>query len=56
MLGGVNATDPATGRSFDENKRLVDDIAWLTEADRRKIFEDNVRQAYPRLSVLAART
>jgi len=56
MLGGVNVTDPATGRSFDENKRLVDDIAWLTEADRKKIFEENVRQAYPRLSVLAART
>ena len=56
MLGGVNATDPATGRSFDENKRLIDNIAWLTDADRKKIFEENVRQAYPRLSVLAART
>lgn len=55
MLGGVNATDPATGRSFDENKRLVDDIAWLTDADRKKIFEENVRQAYPRLAVPAAK-
>jgi 4-oxalmesaconate hydratase len=54
MLGGVNATDPATGRSFEENKRFVDDIAWLSEADRRKIFEENVRQAYPRLNVLEA--
>lgn len=56
MLGGVNATNPATGRSFDENKRLVDDIAWLSDADRTKIFEENVRKAYPRLSVAAART
>ena len=56
MLGGVNATDPATGRSFDENRRLVDTIAWLSDVDRKKIFEENVRKAYPRLSVLAART
>jgi len=56
MLGGVNATDPATGRSFDENKRLVDRIAWLTDGDKRKIFEENVRKAYPRMAALAART
>jgi len=55
MLGGVNAPDPATGRSFDENKRLVDGIPWLTAADRKKIFEENVRHAYPRLAVPAAK-
>ena len=27
MLGGVNASDPATGRSFDDNRRLIDAIA-----------------------------
>jgi len=51
MLGGVNATDPETGRSFDENKRLVDAIPWLSDADRKKIFEENVQRAYPRLRV-----
>lgn len=50
MLGGVNATDPATGRSFDENKRLVDGIRWLTDQDRKNIFEVNARKAYPRLT------
>ena len=49
MLGGVNATDPATGNSFDENKPLVDAVPWLTNEDRKKIFEENVRKAYPRL-------
>jgi 4-oxalmesaconate hydratase len=49
MLGGVNAIDPATGRSFDENKRLVDAVPWLSDQDRTKIFEENVRKAYPRL-------
>ncbi len=54
MLGGVNTTDPATGRSFDDNKALVDAIPWLSAADRAKMFEDNVRQAYPRLTVRSA--
>jgi 4-oxalmesaconate hydratase len=54
MLGGVNATDPATGRSFDDNKRLVDAVSWLTDADRKKIFAENVRKAYPRLGAAAA--
>jgi 4-oxalmesaconate hydratase len=51
MLGGVNATDPSTGRSFDDNKGLIDGIAWLTDQDRKKIFEENARRAYPRLGV-----
>ena len=56
MLGGVNAIDPATGRSFDENKRLVDAIPWLAAEDRQKIFVENARKAYPRLAVTYERT
>jgi 4-oxalmesaconate hydratase len=56
MLGGVNATDPITGRSFDDNKPLLDRSTRLTDADRRKIFEENATRAYPRLgAALAAR-
>ena len=55
MMGGVNAIDPATGRSFDDNRRFIDAIPWLTEQDRRKIFEDNARKAYPRLRAPAAK-
>ena len=54
MLGGVNTIDPAAGRSFDDNRRFIDAIPWLTEHDRKKIFEDNARKAYPRLGAPAA--
>jgi 4-oxalmesaconate hydratase len=50
MLGGVNAIDPATGRSFDDNRRFIDAIQSLTGQDRKKIFEDNAWNAYPRLA------
>lgn len=49
MLGGVTTVDPKTGRFFDDNKPCVDAIGWLSEADRRKIFEENALRAYPRL-------
>jgi 4-oxalmesaconate hydratase len=55
MLGGVNAIDPATGRAFDDNRGYVDAISSLTDADRKKIFEDNARKAYPRLGAPAAK-
>jgi len=54
MLGGVNTTDPSTGKSFDDNRRFLDAIGWLTDEDRRKIFEGNARKAYPRLTVPAS--
>jgi 4-oxalmesaconate hydratase len=56
MLGGVNAIDPASGRSFDDNRRFIDAIPWLTEHDRRKIFEDNARKVYARLDARTATT
>ena len=35
---------------WDDTKRYVDK-APLTDADRRKIYEDNARRVYPRLEV-----
>jgi 4-oxalmesaconate hydratase len=55
MLGGVNAIDPASGKSFDDNRRFIDAISWLSEADRQKIFETNARKVYARLGVVRAR-
>ena len=49
MLGGVNAVNPVTGRMFDDNQPYIDALGWLSEADRRKIFEENALRAYPRL-------
>ena len=55
MLGGVNTIDPASGKSFDDNRRFIDAISWLSEADRQNIFETNARKVYARLGVMAAR-
>jgi 4-oxalmesaconate hydratase len=55
MLGGVTTKDPLTGRMFDDNKPCLDALDWLTEEDRRKIFEGNVRKAYPRLNAALER-
>ena len=55
MLGGVTTVDPRTGRFFDDNKPLLDSITWLSGDDRRKIFEENARKAYPRLAAALER-
>jgi 4-oxalmesaconate hydratase len=55
MLGGVTTKDPLTGRMFDDNKPCLDALDWLSEDDRRKIFESNVRRAYPRLNTALER-
>ena len=55
MLGGVNAIDPTTGRSFDDNRPYLDAISWLTETDKKKIYEENAKKAYPRLGAILAR-
>ena len=49
MIGAVNAIDPQTGRYFDDIKPTIDAIEWLTDEDRKKLFEDNVKKVYPRL-------
>jgi len=55
MLGGVNAVNPQTGRMFDDNKPYLDAIESLSDEDRQKIFEGNVRRAYPRLNAALER-
>lgn len=50
MVGAANAIDPKTGRWFDDTKPYVEGIQWLTEEDRRKLFEDNAKRVYSRLN------
>ena len=49
MLGAVPGIDPNTGQHFDDTKRYVDASTQLSDEDRFKIFEGNVRRVYPRL-------
>jgi predicted TIM-barrel fold metal-dependent hydrolase len=43
--------DPETGRSLNDIKPMIDDIAWLSAAERRAIYEDNARAVFARLKL-----
>jgi 4-oxalmesaconate hydratase len=49
MVGAVKGTDPRTGHYFDDTKRYIDQVSWLSAADKKKIFEDNAKKVYSRL-------
>ena len=49
MVGAVRGIDPETGHHYDDTRRYVDSVDWLTSTDRNKIFEANARKVYPRL-------
>jgi 4-oxalmesaconate hydratase len=40
--------DPLTGHAFNDIKWYIDQIPWLSEADRHKIFEANARMLFTR--------
>lgn len=48
MFGAVKGKDPETGHYFDDTKRYIDALD-LSDDDRKKVFEGNVRRVYPRL-------
>ena len=54
MVGAVRGIDPETGHYFDDTKRYIE-AAGLTAADRQKIYEDNARHVYGRLSAQMAK-
>jgi 4-oxalmesaconate hydratase len=49
MVGAVKGIDPRTGHHYDDTKRYIDQVAWLSAADKQKIFEGNARKVYSRL-------
>ena len=49
MVGAVKGIDPETGHYFDDTKRYLDQVAWLSDADRKKLYESNARRVYPRM-------
>lgn len=44
--GTGSGTDPSTGKDLDDLKPVIESIDFLTEEDRHKIFEQNVRKLY----------
>ena len=49
MVGAVKGIDPETGHHFDDTKRYIDAVPWVSAQDKRKIFEGNSRRVYSRL-------
>lgn len=44
--GTGSAKDPVTGRMLDDLKPVVESIDFLTEEDRKKVFETNAKKLY----------
>jgi len=55
MVGAVKGVDPETGHYYDDTKRYIDGIDWVSKADKEKIFRGNVRRVYPRFAKRAKR-
>ncbi|MFT4249246.1 MAG: amidohydrolase family protein [Pseudomonas sp.] len=49
MIGAVRGIDPESGHAYDDTRRYIDATPYLSDADRRKIYETNARRVYPRL-------
>jgi 4-oxalmesaconate hydratase len=46
--GTGSAIDPTTGRAYDDLKPIIENISFLSEQDRRNIFECNCTRLYSR--------
>ncbi|MDP2410017.1 MAG: amidohydrolase family protein [Pseudolabrys sp.] len=54
MVGAVRGIDPATGHEFDDTRKYVENVSWLSEADKSKIYAGNALRVYPRLKARLA--
>ena len=55
VVGAVKGIDPETGYYYDDTKRYIDAIGWLSAADREKIFHGNARKVYSRFAARGGR-
>jgi 4-oxalmesaconate hydratase len=51
MVGAVRGIDPETGHYFDDTRRYIDAAPSLTDEDRTKIYDTNIRRVFPRLQI-----
>lgn len=47
--GSGSTNNPDTGRPYDDLKPVIESMDFLSDADRKSIFEANVREVFPRL-------
>ncbi|MDP1536516.1 MAG: amidohydrolase family protein [Burkholderiales bacterium] len=50
IVGAVRGIDPETGHYYDDTKRYIDKVDWLSAEEKAKIFDGNVRKVYPRFA------
>ena len=46
--GTGSSRDPISGRDYDDMKPVIESIEWLTEAQKKNIFECNCKRVYSR--------
>ena len=44
--GVGTAKDPKTGRWMDDVRSYIDAFTWLSDADKKAIFEDNAKKLF----------
>ncbi len=49
IVGAVKGIDPETGFHYDDTKRYIDGIDWLSQETRNKVYSGNAFNVYPRL-------
>jgi 4-oxalmesaconate hydratase len=49
MIGAVRGIDSLSGHFFDDTKRYIDN-ADISNDKKQMIFEDNIRQVFPRIN------
>ncbi|MFK4441324.1 4-oxalmesaconate hydratase [Caballeronia udeis] len=49
MVGAVRGVDPETGHYFDDTRRYIDQVAWLSADEKQKIFSGNAQKVYSRM-------
>jgi 4-oxalmesaconate hydratase len=50
MVGAVRGIDPESNQYYDDTKKYIDKQTWVSDADKKKIFEGNARKVYPRIN------
>jgi 4-oxalmesaconate hydratase len=51
MVGAVRGVDPETGHYYDDTKRYIDAVSWLSARDKGNIIEGNARRVFSRLKI-----
>ncbi len=55
VIGAVRGIDPESGHYYDDTKRYIEGVSWLTADERAMIYEGNARKVYGRLNAQLAK-